>query len=122
MASRSRVGDWRTASMAAMATKPQLNRDYERRPYWHATMPALPDRSGKPLPGSADWTHEHADASNTRVSRDQLVKAPLGLLWFGGSSNEAILPRHGHGRCLRREEPRPAASSISTAIRSADSR
>jgi outer membrane protein assembly factor BamB len=50
-----------------------------------------------PLPGSADWTHEHADAANTRMSRDQLVKAPLGLLWFGGSSNESILPRHGHG-------------------------
>ncbi len=49
------------------------------------------------LPGSANWTHEHADASNTRVSRDRIVKAPLGLLWFGGSSNEGILPRHGHG-------------------------
>lgn len=50
-----------------------------------------------PLPGSANWTHEHADASNTRVSKDSLVKAPLGLLWFGGTSNEGILPRHGHG-------------------------
>jgi outer membrane protein assembly factor BamB len=49
------------------------------------------------LPGSANWTHEHADAANTRVSRDTLVKAPLGLLWFGGASNDAILPRHGHG-------------------------
>lgn len=49
------------------------------------------------LDGSADWTHEHADAANTRVSKDARVKAPLGLLWFGGSSNEAILPRHGHG-------------------------
>lgn len=49
------------------------------------------------LPGSANWTHEHADAGNTRVSKDQLVKAPLGLLWFGGTSNEGILPRHGHG-------------------------
>jgi outer membrane protein assembly factor BamB len=49
------------------------------------------------LPGSADWTHEHADAANTRVSRDQLVKAPLGLLWFGGPSHDGILPRHGHG-------------------------
>jgi outer membrane protein assembly factor BamB len=49
------------------------------------------------LPGSADWSHEHADAANTRVSKDRLVKAPLGLLWFGGSSNEPILPRHGHG-------------------------
>src|SRR4029079_5964874 len=49
------------------------------------------------LPGSADWTHEHADAANTRVSKDSLVKAPLGLLWFGGPTNDAILPRHGHG-------------------------
>jgi outer membrane protein assembly factor BamB len=49
------------------------------------------------LPGSANWTHEHADASNTRVSKDALVKAPLGVLWFGGPSHEGILPRHGHG-------------------------
>lgn len=53
-------------------------------------------RSG-PLPGSTDWTHEHADAANTRVSRDDLVKTPLGILWFGGPSHDAILPRHGHG-------------------------
>jgi outer membrane protein assembly factor BamB len=50
-----------------------------------------------PLKGSADWTHEHADASNTRVSKDARVRAPLGLLWFGGPSHEGILPRHGHG-------------------------
>ena len=49
------------------------------------------------LPESADWTHEHADAANTRVSKDKRVKAPLGLLWFGGPGNDAILPRHGHG-------------------------
>jgi outer membrane protein assembly factor BamB len=50
-----------------------------------------------PLPGSAPWTHEHADAANTRVSKDKLVKAPLGLLWFGGPPNDGILPRHSHG-------------------------
>lgn len=49
------------------------------------------------LPGAANWTHEHADAANTRVSRDQIVKAPLGVLWFGGPAHEGILPRHGHG-------------------------
>lgn len=49
------------------------------------------------LPGAANWTHEHADAANTRVSKDHLVKAPLGVLWFGGPSNDGILPRHGHG-------------------------
>ncbi len=31
-----------------------LNPDFERRPFWQATMPALPDRSGRPLPDSAD--------------------------------------------------------------------
>ena len=49
------------------------------------------------MPGSADWTHEHADAANTRVSKDRLVKAPLGLLWFGGPPHDGMLPRHGHG-------------------------
>src|SRR5262249_28937984 len=53
-------------------------------------------RPGAP-PGGGNWTHEHGDAANTRVAKDQLVKAPLGLLWFGGPSHEGILPRHGHG-------------------------
>lgn len=35
-------------------TKATLNRDYERRPLWHATMPAVPDRSGRDLPESAN--------------------------------------------------------------------
>jgi glycine/D-amino acid oxidase-like deaminating enzyme len=40
--------------MAAMPSVPKLNRDYERRPYWHSTMQALPDRSGKQLPEVVD--------------------------------------------------------------------
>lgn len=31
-----------------------LNDDFERRSFWQATMPALPDRSGRPLPDGAD--------------------------------------------------------------------
>ncbi len=31
-----------------------LNADFERRSLWGATMPALPDRSGRPLPDTAD--------------------------------------------------------------------
>ena len=50
-----------------------------------------------PLPDSADWTHQYADAANTVMSKDKSVKAPLGLLWFGGPSNDKVLPRHGHG-------------------------
>jgi outer membrane protein assembly factor BamB len=53
-------------------------------------------RAGAP-PGAGNWTHEHGDAANTRVAKDQIVKAPLGLLWFGGPSHDGILPRHGHG-------------------------
>jgi len=49
------------------------------------------------LPGAAEWTHQYADASNTVLSKDRLVKLPLGLLWFGGPTHEKILPRHGHG-------------------------
>ena len=57
---------------------------------------ALLTREG-PLPGSADWTHQYADAGNSVASADARVKLPLGLLWFGGSSNEGVLVRHGHG-------------------------
>ena len=49
------------------------------------------------LPGAGSWTHQYANAEQTAVSRDKLVKVPLGLLWFGGPSHEGILPRHGHG-------------------------
>jgi outer membrane protein assembly factor BamB len=50
-----------------------------------------------PLPDSADWTHQYANSANTVMSRDKRLKAPLGLLWFGGPSNDKILPRHGQG-------------------------
>jgi outer membrane protein assembly factor BamB len=50
-----------------------------------------------PLPGSADWTHQNGNVANTSKSDDTLVKLPLGILWFGGSSHEDVLPRHGHG-------------------------
>ncbi len=40
--------------MHAMPKPPPLNDDYERRPYWWATMPPMPDRSGRALPADAD--------------------------------------------------------------------
>ncbi len=54
-------------------------------------------RRVRPPAGSGDWTHQYGDASNSVVTDERLVKAPLGLLWFGGPSNEEVLPRHGHG-------------------------
>ena len=51
------------------------------------------------LPGAADWTHEYGDPANSLTSRDELVKAPLGVLWFGGpaSSGELFYNRHYWG-------------------------
>ena len=49
------------------------------------------------LPGSASWTHQYGSIANTLKSDDRRVKLPLGILWFGGSSNMDVLPRHGHG-------------------------
>jgi glycine/D-amino acid oxidase-like deaminating enzyme len=43
-----------SGTLGAMAATPTLNTDYERRPYWHASMPPLPDRSDRPLPATAD--------------------------------------------------------------------
>ena len=49
------------------------------------------------LPGSANWTHPYCDASKSNLSTDERVRLPLGLLWFGGSSHDDVLPRHGCG-------------------------
>jgi len=48
------------------------------------------------LPGAADWTHEYGDASNTLMSQDTLVKAPLGVLWFGGPASDGSLFYNRH--------------------------
>jgi len=50
-----------------------------------------------PLAGAGVWTHTYGDIANTAKSDDDLVRLPLGLLWFGGNSNLDVLPRHGHG-------------------------
>ena len=44
-------------------------------------------RAGR-LPGADDWSHEFANAANTRSSRDDRVKSPFAVLWFGGPAGE----------------------------------
>lgn len=53
------------------------------------------ERSGN-LEGAAPWTHLYGDVANTVKSNDRRVKAPLGVLWFGGNSHVDVLPRHSH--------------------------
>lgn len=62
-----------------------------------STQHAVVLRRQGALPGSDDWTHQYGDVANTIKSDDHRVRLPLGLLWFGGSSNLDVLPRHGHG-------------------------
>lgn len=49
------------------------------------------------LKGAAPWTHNYGSIAQTAKSDDRLVKLPLGILWWGGSSNMDVLPRHAHG-------------------------
>ena len=53
-------------------------------------------RSG-PLPGSAPWTHDAADAARSFCSQDDLVKAPLAILWYG-DQNGCVLSNHALDR------------------------
>ncbi|KAF0181340.1 MAG: RTX family calcium-binding protein [Limisphaerales bacterium] len=80
----------RTPTSAASSTGPRADADVGVR------APVVITREG-PLPDSADWTHQYGDIGNTVKSDDARVRAPLGLLWFGGNSNLEVLPRHGHG-------------------------
>jgi len=43
---------------------------------------------GKPIPGSANWTHFFADARNSNCGTDTAVRAPLELLWFRDTDYE----------------------------------
>ncbi|MBT3375497.1 MAG: PQQ-binding-like beta-propeller repeat protein [Lentisphaerae bacterium] len=56
---------------------------------------ALIRRVGGPE-GAADWGHETAGPGNTWMGRDRAVKAPLGVLWFGGPSESRQLYRSRH--------------------------
>jgi outer membrane protein assembly factor BamB len=46
-----------------------------------------------PLPGSGEWTHLYADASNSACSSDSL-QAPLQVQWFGRPGPRNMIDRH----------------------------
>ncbi len=47
-----------------------------------------------PLPGAGSWTHQYAEPGNTTCGDDQLVRCPLGVLWFGGPGPRQMAERH----------------------------
>ncbi len=66
------------------------------------------------LAGSSDWQQEFFDATNCLGSSDSLVRAPLGLLWYGGEAADArfyfdgnVDHQSGHGL-----NPQPVPADI----------
>ncbi|MHC4504664.1 MAG: outer membrane protein assembly factor BamB family protein, partial [Planctomycetota bacterium] len=47
-----------------------------------------------PLPGAGEWTRAYANQGNTHSTTDEVVKLPLGILWWGGVGPERIVSRH----------------------------
>ena len=48
----------------------------------------------KGLKGAGVWTEEYGNPGNTACSGDELVKGPLGILWFGDPGSKKMLDRH----------------------------
>ena len=46
------------------------------------------------LPGAGSWTHQYAEPGNTTCSDDELVRCPLGVLWFGSPGPTRMAERH----------------------------
>jgi outer membrane protein assembly factor BamB len=46
------------------------------------------------LPGAGSWTHQYAEPGNTACSDDELVRCPLGVLWFGNPGPTQMAERH----------------------------
>src|SRR5919198_6684191 len=105
---------------------PTINRDYEHRPYWHATMPALPDRRGTELPTRADvvvvgggYTGVAAARRLAQQGARVVLVEARSLGWGASTRNGGIFPpgfkwgptelvrRYGQerGRALYRETP-----------------
>jgi len=46
------------------------------------------------LEGAGSWTGLYGNAQNTACSEDQLVRGPLGLLWYGDPGPQRMVERH----------------------------
>lgn len=47
-----------------------------------------------PLPGAGSWTHEYGEPGNTACGDDNLVRGPIGMLWFGDPGPDRMPSRH----------------------------
>src|SRR5262245_46350158 len=89
-------------SMPTTRTESGLNRDYERRPYWQATMPPVESRAGRPLPDTADVVvigggYTGINAARTLARSGAAVTLLEAMqLGFGGSTRNGGIVHPGY--------------------------
>jgi glycine/D-amino acid oxidase-like deaminating enzyme len=87
---------------AATVSSGTLNDDFERRPYWHATMPKLPDRRGRQLPDSADVVVIGGGYTGITAARElarrgaAVTVLEAETLGFGGSTRNGGIVHPGY--------------------------
>ena len=68
------------------------------RPWGGTLITGKPDGMSKiergALKGAGQWTHQYANPANTANSDDELIRGPLGMLWFS-DLEQAMTQRHG---------------------------
>ncbi len=67
----------------------------------HTTDKLLVLKRTGPLPGSSAWSHETGDAARSFFSRDELVQAPLAVLWYGDGRDHGFYKRKDYGHGLK---------------------
>jgi outer membrane protein assembly factor BamB len=78
---------WQTTRETVTRVRQQINCDVEQ------SDALLTLVRGKP-PGAGDWTHQYGDAANTMMSKDELVRGDLGVLWYGDPGPAKMVNRH----------------------------
>ncbi|MBI2781610.1 MAG: FAD-binding oxidoreductase [Chloroflexi bacterium] len=78
-----------------MAKTPALNDDYERRAYWHATMPQLPDRSGRDLPDAVDAVVIGGGYTGTAAARKLALQGARTILLEANTLGWGASTRNG---------------------------
>src|SRR4029079_7666092 len=92
----------RSDGMPTATASTPLNRDYERRPYWHATMPALASRRDRPLPDTGDVVVIGGGYTGITAARELPRRGPAGTLLqaetlgFGGSTRNGGIVHPGY--------------------------
>jgi glycine/D-amino acid oxidase-like deaminating enzyme len=83
--------------MPSSLAAPKLNTDYERRPYWHSTMPTLPGRTEAELPDTVDavvigggYTGLAAARALARAGSKVVVLEARTLGWGASTRNGGI--------------------------------